>query len=132
MIEIDLVRSASDAILDSSAVAEKGGPLFGCLSVCLAVTRFALHKYANVSPPLRPRSHDGEKQRRTIRIGGLTLSGEHPDKVRSEPAGCSELCKPDANASRVSLIFFPRSPPERNDRRTSLCSEEGRSKATEG
>lgn len=33
MIEIDLVRSASDAILDSSAVAEKGGPLFGCLSV---------------------------------------------------------------------------------------------------
>lgn len=102
-------------------VAEKGG-FFS--AVCLAVTRFELHKQADRRCfGLEVTAAD---QRRTIRTGGL-MSGEHPDKVRSEQDAAMQ---PDG-MRRTYLLFFSflaRAPP---DRGTSLCSKEGRSKAVE-
>lgn len=133
MIEIDRARVRIRKRHDSQlvGVAGKGGPLFDCL----AVTRLALHKQSADRRRCLGLEVTTAKQRRAIRIGGLT-SGEHPDKVRSEPAGCSALCSPTQSkryASRISLLrFFFSLASRENDRRTSLCSKKGRSKATEG
>lgn len=130
-IEIDRARVHVRERHDSRVVgvAEKGGPLFGCL----AVTRFALRKQSADRRRYLGLEVMTAKQRRAIRIGGLT-SGEHPDKVRSEPAGCSALCSSTQSkryASRVSLLcFFFFLASRENDRRTSLCSKKRRLKGS--
>jgi len=86
-------RSCSRTIPDVGE-AEKGG-LFS--AVCLAVTRFALHKQAD---RYCSKSRQQTSAERSGRVGWT--SGEHPDKVRSEQDAAMQF----DGMRRAYLLFF--------------------------